>query len=275
MSKIREIRNLIGKNKIEEALGILLNLEIKGNLRDNILLQTANFRDLSEKQISGIIKEEDYFVIKNKIFRSILTCLAEFENQAPTLSQEGTILDIFERENNIFLKYQYHTKQLTFLNKDYFPSTPRDKSFVVFLRTSNRKLSETEYLNGVRISTQLVKIDLSTLQEEIIVRGCSNVNEKAKIYNSDQLPFDYICCIEKPFVTPDGGKVYYNIEAWTTSAAIVYYDNFQKKNFYFRSGTLKGVNHQGNVIISETFIDESKDRYVQDVLYGAFSSYST
>ena len=192
-----------------------------------------------------------------------------FAQITETSTETKTVNRVFEKSNNIVVQYNDgSTKQLTNIQQDNNPQMPKDKSFVIFLRTPGGTLSSDDYFNGRRIEIKIVKIDLNTFEETIIVQGCRNSNDKADISygNSSLYQFETLCNIGSVTLTPDGKRVYFTTTVSLTTLTIHYYSLDTKMILFFFNGGLLGLDYQGNVKVNEKGYKNGGGAYWQDWL---------
>lgn len=82
MTKTNEIRNLISRGKVKEAieaLGELAQKENRNDLSGEVTLQSSKFKKNERDNRMGIISSDDYLKTRNQITVSILDLLTEME----------------------------------------------------------------------------------------------------------------------------------------------------------------------------------------------------
>ncbi len=185
-------------------------------------------------------------------------------------SKAQSITKTYLKNGNVYAQYDNaDTRQITTKGIDSQPVLSNDKKFVIYLRTI-KNTKEPEEGEEFIEETRIVKYDFSTSIEKILVQGCKSDGTGSSTLSyadSDQYPFSGICNITNIQLSPDGHRVYFQTSAWTVSNAIHYCFIPNGKIAFFSSGNLKGIDNDGNLVISSTGIEQGKGRYTQDWLF--------
>jgi hypothetical protein len=176
----------------------------------------------------------------------------------------------FTKEGNLFIQFDNsEIIQITFKGQDSDASMASNRKFIVFLRTVKNPDAKEE---GEQLidETSIILYNLENSKEQILVQGCKFDGEgssKISYSDSEGYPFTGLCNIQKPILSPDNERIYFETTAWTVSAAIHFCSIPTGMISFFHAGSLNEVLPNGNLSINVTETRKNKGRYYQDWLF--------
>lgn len=183
-------------------------------------------------------------------------------------SQEVT--KTYVKNGNIYAQYDNaDSHQITFKGTDSQSMLSNDKKYIIFIRTIKNPKQPEEGVEYIEES-KIVQFTFATSSEKILVQGCKSDGSGSSTIsytNSDEYPFSGLCNITNVQMSPDGQRVYFETDAWTTSHAIHYCIVPTGKIALFGSGMMNEILPNGDLNVSITGIETNKGRYTQNWLF--------
>ncbi len=187
-----------------------------------------------------------------------------------SLGRSQEVTKTFIKSGNIFLQYDNaDTHQITFKGLDSHSMLSSDKKYLIFIRTIRNQEEPEEGVEYIEES-KIVQFTIATSSEKVLVQGCKSDGSGSSVISyaeSDQYPFSGLCNITNVMLSPDGQRVYFETDAWTTSHAIHYCFVPTGKIALFGSGSLNEILPNGDINVGITAIEPNKGRYTQNWLF--------
>ena len=176
----------------------------------------SNLKGVRQMQVHCLISS--IFIL----FLSVSIALGQESKSATDINKVAV------KNGNIYFSADgKNQEQLTNTGKDRSPVLSPDKKSIVFIRKSDRKVylvtGDGDYSTKEHFADQLWTIDINDKKEKMLVKDWNpDIDDPNRNLNVPDILTKVISTIydDSPQFSPDGNRIYFRTDAWSTSGAI-------------------------------------------------------